>query len=271
MEYYANCILYKTTLMKYVLTILIWALGLSGRSVAQMAPDFDAKQWIDLVETDKGHLTILPIEHASIVFEWQGKTIYIDPAADPSIYIKQKKVASPDLIFITDIHGDHMNAEVLQVINTKNAVIVAPQAVADKLPDSLKGNLKIIKNRQKLNVLGIAVEAIPMYNLPETADSRHPKGRGNGYILTIGGKRIYISGDTEDIPEMRALKNIDAAFVCMNLPYTMDIHQAASAVLEFKPKKVYPYHHRGQDIAAFKKLVIDENKNIDVRLMHWYP
>jgi L-ascorbate metabolism protein UlaG (beta-lactamase superfamily) len=113
-----------------------------------------------------------------------------------------------------------------------------------------------------------------MYNLPETADSRHTKGRGNGYVINIGGKNIYISGDTEDIPEMRALKNIDVAFVCMNLPYTMDINQAASAVLAFKPKIVYPYHYRGSgglsDVAAFKKMVNEKDPKIDVRLAEWY-
>lgn len=119
--------------------------------------------------------------------------------------------------------------------------------------------------------LAIMVKAVPMYNLPQTMDSRHAKGRGNGYLLTIGGKSIYISGDTEDIPEMRALEDVDIAFVCMNLPYTMDINQAASAVLEFKPSIVYPYHHRGQDINAFKKLVNNKNRKIDVRVRNWYP
>ena len=113
-----------------------------------------------------------------------------------------------------------------------------------------------------------------MYNLPDDKDARHSKGRGNGYVLTLGGKRIYISGDTEDIPEMRALKSIDVAFVCMNLPYTMDINQAAGAVLEFKPKVVYPYHYRGQgglaEVEGFKKLVNAGSKSIDVRLRNWY-
>lgn len=113
-----------------------------------------------------------------------------------------------------------------------------------------------------------------MYNLPESPDSRHTKGRGNGYILQLGGKKVYISGDTEDIPEMRALEGIDVAFVCMNLPYTMDINQAASAVLEFKPKIVYPFHFRGQgglsDVEGFKKLVNDGDASIDVRLREWY-
>jgi L-ascorbate metabolism protein UlaG (beta-lactamase superfamily) len=114
-----------------------------------------------------------------------------------------------------------------------------------------------------------------MYNLPESPTSKHTKGRGNGYILNIGGKLIYISGDTQGIPEMRSLKNIDIAFICMNLPYTMDIKEAADAVLEFKPIIVYPYHYRGKDglsdVNAFKSLVEAGNKNIEVRLRNWYP
>jgi L-ascorbate metabolism protein UlaG (beta-lactamase superfamily) len=114
-----------------------------------------------------------------------------------------------------------------------------------------------------------------MYNLPESPDSRHPKGRGNGYIVNVGDKNIYFSGDTEDIAEMRALKNIDVAFVCMNLPFTMDVDQAAQGVLAFKPKVVYPYHFRGQgglsDVAAFKTKVNTGDSKIDVRLRNWYP
>lgn len=121
---------------------------------------------------------------------------------------------------------------------------------------------------------GISIKAIPMYNLREEALKFHTKGRGHGYVLDINDERIYISGDTEDIPEMRNLKNIDKAFVCMNLPYTMPIESAASAVLDFKPKTVYPYHYRGSDglsnINLFKEIVNKEDKSIDVQLLGWY-
>ena len=180
----------------------------------------------------------------------------------------------PDLILITDIHGDHLNAETLNAIETSKAKLIVPQAVADQLPEKLKGKGTVLANGKKITEAGITISAIPMYNLPEAPDSRHTKGRGNGYVLSLGGKTVYISGDTEDIPEMRALKNIDVAFVCMNLPYTMDIEQASSAVLEFKPKIVYPYHYRGQgglnDVEGFKKLVNAVNPSIDVRLRNWY-
>jgi L-ascorbate metabolism protein UlaG (beta-lactamase superfamily) len=120
---------------------------------------------------------------------------------------------------------------------------------------------------------GITIQAIPMYNLtPERADF-HVKGRGNGYVIGLGGSRIYVSGDTEDIPEMRGLEGIDAAFVCMNLPYTMDVEAAADAVLEFRPRIVYPYHYRGRpevsDIGRFRELVA-ANPAIEVRLLRWY-
>jgi L-ascorbate metabolism protein UlaG (beta-lactamase superfamily) len=133
----------------------------------------------------------------------------------------------------------------------------------------------VLNNGQTITESGISIKAIPMYNLPESPDAKHTKGRGNGYVVTFGNKNVYLSGDTQGIPEMRSLKNIDVAFVCMNLPYTMDIDEAASAVLDFKPKVVYPYHYRGQnglaDVEAFRKKVNDSNSKIDVRLRNWYP
>ena len=226
----------------------------------------------DQIKTDSGMLTVQPITHGSVVFTWNGKTIYVDPYGGAKLYSGIKK---PDLILITDIHPDHLDLKTLDSIETTGAVMVVPHAVADQLPEKYKQQLVVLKNGQSTSQLGIAIDAIPMYNLPETADAMHPKGRGNGYVLNLGGKHVYLSGDTEDTPEMRALKNIDVAFVCMNLPYTMDVNQAASGVLAFKPKIVYPYHYRGKnglsDVAAFKKQVNAKNKNIEVRLRQWYP
>jgi L-ascorbate metabolism protein UlaG (beta-lactamase superfamily) len=226
----------------------------------------------DKLETEKGTVTIQPVLHGTVVFNWNGKTIYVDPYGGAEAFTG---IAKPDLILITDIHGDHMDPKTLDAIDTEGAVMLVPQAVADQLPEKYKSQAKVIGNGESTTLMDMEIAAIPMYNLPETEDSRHIKGRGNGYILSIGGKKIYLSGDTEDIPEMRALKNIDVAFVSMNLPYTMDIDQAASAVLEFKPKIVYPYHYRGQDgladVEAFKKKVNEKDKSIEVRLGNWYP
>ncbi len=226
----------------------------------------------DLLKSKKGTIKIQPILHSTLVLEWNNKTIYIDPYGGANAF---KEIPIPDMIIITDIHGDHLNIETLEALQTDKTIFIVPKAVVEKLPQIYHKNLIVLNNNEITKQLGIKIKALPMYNLPDVPDSKHPKGRGNGYILTIGNKQIYISGDTEDIAEMRKLKNIDVAFVCMNLPYTMDINQAASAVLEFKPKVVYPFHYRGKpdmsDVQAFKKIVNDKNPNIEVRLRNWYP
>src|SRR5690606_24059746 len=155
-----------------------------------------------------GQLTIQPVVHGSLVMMWDNNTIYIDPFGGAAAF---DGIPSPDLILITDIHGDHLHLETLNNLETTAATIVAPKAVADQLPEKFKTKLAVIGNGEKTSQLGIDILAMPMYNLPETNDSRHPKGRGNGYVLTIGGKKIYISGDTEDIDEMRQLTGIDVA------------------------------------------------------------
>lgn len=217
-------------------------------------------------------LKIIPIEHATTVLEYGDITIYVDPVGGAEAFKEQKE---PDLILITDIHFDHLNLETLEGLNTSKAKIIVPQAVADKMPAEFTPQLDILNNGDTKERYDILVEAIPMYNLREEALKFHNKGRGNGYVLNIGNERIYFSGDTEDIPEMRALKNIDKAFVCMNLPYTMTEESAASAVLEFNPKQVYPYHYRGKpdvsDVVKFKKLVNEGNADIEVVQLDWYP
>jgi L-ascorbate metabolism protein UlaG (beta-lactamase superfamily) len=243
----------------------VFALGLSMAILSSQAQ----LPQPDVEKVRGGDLTIQPVNHATMVLSYHKKNIYIDPTGGAEAF---KGLAAPDMIVVTDIHGDHFDPKTIQAINTGKATLVVPQAVADKFPPEMdKGKVVILKNGDSKTLEGISIEAIPMYNLPEAADAFHTKGRGNGYVLTIGDKRIYISGDTEDIAEMRALKNIDFAFVCMNLPYTMDVTQAAQGVLAFRPKVIYPYHYRGQDVNAFKSLVNEGDKNIEVRLRSWYP
>src|SRR6185436_1066641 len=206
-----------------------------------------------------------PVEHASFAMKWNGKTVFVDPTKGGDAW---KEFGKPDLILVTDIHGDHHDPKTLTAVRTPESVVIVPAAVAEKMGAD-KGSAKVLANGEKTKVGDIEVEAVPMYNLTEDRKKFHTKGRGNGYVLTLGGKRIYISGDTEDIPEMRALKDIDVAFVCMNLPYTMEVEKAASAVQEFKPKVVYPYHYRDSDVEKFKELVGD-NSGVEVRLRDWY-
>ncbi|GAA0880297.1 hypothetical protein GCM10009119_32670 [Algoriphagus jejuensis] len=226
----------------------------------------------DLIPAKGGDISITPILHGTFVIQYQDLTIYVDPYGGAERFSGQQK---PDRILKTDIHGDHHDQKTLDGLDLSDAILIAPQAVADKLPSGKSKAIKVLENGRSTTLSGVKIEAIPMYNLPETEDSRHPKGRGNGYIVEIGGQHIYISGDTEDIPEMRALRDIDIAFVCMNLPYTMDVAQAADAVSEFKPRIVYPFHFRGReglaDVAKFKELVNAAAPTVEVRLRNWYP
>lgn len=226
----------------------------------------------DEIATTEGTLTVTPILHGTLALEFNGKTIFVDPYGGAT---KFEDLGNPDLILITDIHGDHLNLDTLTELNTENTTFLVPSAVKEKMEGVVAKEILVIANGESKDWSEIGFEALPMYNLPESEDSRHPKGRGNGYVMTFGDKRLYLSGDTEDIPEMRALTNIDYAFICMNLPYTMDIDQAADAVLEFKPKVVYPFHYRGgggkfSDVNAFKALVNAEDPSIEVRIRDWY-
>lgn len=221
----------------------------------------------DTIQTSSNQIIITPITHGSLVLEYDGKTIYIDPYNGLEGY---KNVNSPDLILITDIHGDHLDKKTLKELNLKKAAFIVPDSVKVQLRDMNLTRIETLANGESTEWKNVKIETIPMYNLPETADSRHPKGRGNGYVLTFDDKRLYIAGDTEGIPEMRELEDIDIAFVPMNMPYAMDIEQAADAVLAFSPRIVYPYHYRGSDVEAFKKNVEAQNKHIEVRLRNWY-
>lgn len=239
------------------------ALGLALLALPLVAAERAAT---DVIATRQGDLKIHPINHATLVLQWQEQTIYVDPVGGAKAF---QGLPAPTLILITHEHGDHLNRETLTAVAGPKTQLVAPTAVAGQLPAGLSERTTVLTNGQRREVLGIPIEAIPAYNLAPERQKFHPKGRGNGYVLTLGDKRVYLSGDTEDTPELRALKNIDVAFVCMNLPYTMDVDQAARAVLAFKPRIVYPYHCRGSDLEKFKQLV-SVNPGIEVRVRDWY-
>ena len=213
--------------------------------------------------TSAGQVKITPLNHASTIIQAGGKTIYLDPAK-PAKFFGMPKA---DLILITDIHGDHMDPDSIKDIIKPDTEILAPPAVVQTVTTA-----KPIANGESKSWQNWTIEAIPAYNLkrgPEPGKLFHDKGRGNGYVLTFGDKRFYFSGDTEGVPEMLALKNIDVAFVCMNLPYTMPPEEAADAVIAFHPKIVIPYHYRGSDISVFRKKV--EAAGIQMRVMNYYP
>lgn len=214
-------------------------------------------------QTDAGPVKIIPIYHASLLIEAGGKNIYLDPAKPANF----SGLPPADLILITDIHGDHMDPQSISEISKEGTEIMAPHAVVKTVTSA-----QSISNGETKIWADWSIEAIPMYNIkrgPAPGLLYHPKGRGNGYVLTYGGKRFYFSGDTENIPEMRALKNIYVAFVCMNLPYTMPPDEAAEAVKAFHPQIVIPYHYRGSDLSVFKNDL--QGTGIEVRLLGWYP
>ena len=222
--------------------------------------------------TSAGPVKITPIYHASTLIEAGGKVIYVDPTQKlqlNGVGTGPDLTGRPhaDLILISDIHHDHMDMAAISILSKPDTVIIAPPAVAETVK-----NAKVVANGQTTTWEKWTIEAIPMYNMkrgPAPGQFFHPKGRGNGYVLTYGGKRFYFSGDTEGIPEMRALKNIDVAFVCMYERPTMSPEEAADAVLAFHPKVAIPYHWGTSDPAIFKEKL--QGSGIDVRILNWYP
>jgi L-ascorbate metabolism protein UlaG (beta-lactamase superfamily) len=223
-------------------------------------------------KTTSTALQIAPISHATAVLTFNNEVVYIDPTGGAAAF---SEFAKPTYVVITDIHGDHMDTKTLENLELTTTTIIAPKAVAERITTIKALDIIVIANGEELSFTSFDLEAIPMYNLREEALKFHAKGRGNGYVFTINKERVYFSGDTEGIPEMRTLKNIDKAFVCMNLPYTMGIESAANAVLAFRPKQVFPYHYRGPDglsaVAKFKEIVNKNDAAIEVVQWNWYP
>lgn len=212
-----------------------------------------------------GEVVVHPVDHASMVLETPGGVIYVDPVGGAEAYQGKPQ---PSLILITHEHGDHFDLPTLQALPA--AAIIANPAVHGMLPADLQGRATAMANGDQVDALGARIEAVPAYNTTPDRLQYHPKGRDNGYVLTIGGKRFYIAGDTEDTPEMRALQDIEVAFLPMNLPYTMTIEQAADAVAAFTPATVFPYHHRDSDVQAFAGLVEASGAGSTVVLANWY-
>lgn len=217
---------------------------------------------VETFQTKAGELKITPIRHASLMIEAGGKVIHVDPWSQGNY----EGVPKADIILVTDIHGDHMDPKAIAAVRKDGTQIIAPSAVTATVKESTA-----IKNGETQTVGAFTIEGIPMYNEkrgPAEGKFYHDKGRGNGYVITYGGLRIYVAGDTEGHPEMRALKNIDVAFIPMNLPYTMTPEEAADAVKVFRPKVVYPYHYRDSDTKAFAAAL--SSSGVDVRLRNWY-
>ncbi len=221
----------------------------------------------DTFATNNGQIVVHPVSHASFVMEVPELVIYNDPVGDVSAY---KKYPAPDLILLTHHHSDHYNPKTLAGLMSEGTKILANPKVYEMLPAKLKAAATSIANGGVTDYGKVNIEAIPAYNYTEDRKKYHPKGRDNGYIVTVDGRRIYIAGDTEDIPEMRALQNIDIAFIPMILPYTMDGTQAASALSAFAPKHAYAYHYKGPEKTKFDALAAKSAKGTKLHDGPWY-
>lgn len=203
----------------------------------------------DRFEAQGGRISIYFIRHGTLMIHYNQLVIHVDPVGQ---YADYGKLYQADIVLITHEHSDHLDAKAISQTEKKGTRIIINQAGRDQL-----GKGQVLKNGDSATVKGIKIAAVPAYNTTEGRDRFHPKGRDNGYVLDIGGRRIYIAGDTEDIPEMAELKDIDIAFLPVNQPYTMTPEQAASAARTIKPKVLYPYHYGETDISVLPGLLKD--------------
>jgi len=214
----------------------------------------------DTITTSAGDLKIQFIGHGSLMLTFKGKVIHVDPFSPLADYSKLLKA---DIILITHDHPDHLDLQAIAVIRIKTTALVLTKACAEKMAGGI-----VMQNGDVQTVQGIIIEAVPAYNIVHKRDNGQPfhlRGVGNGYIMTFGDKRVYVAGDTENIPEMKALQRIDIAFLPMNLPYTMTPEMVADAAKAFKPKILYPYHYGNTDTAKIVAALKD-TKEVEVRI-----
>lgn len=228
--------------------------------VSGMAGAVHAKFETDVIQTTTGDLKITFIGHGTLMFQFDGRTIHVDPFGQLADFGQLPKA---DLVLITHEHFDHLDSNALAKVRTEKTTLVLNEAAAKQVTGGT-----LMKNGDQQTIQGIPIEAVPAYNIIHLRDGKnpfHPKGSGNGYVLTLGGKRVYVAGDTENIPEMKNLRNIDIAFLPMNLPYTMTPEMTAAAALSFKPKILYPYHFGETDTNQLIRLLKDQPE-IEVRI-----
>jgi L-ascorbate metabolism protein UlaG (beta-lactamase superfamily) len=244
----------EVTMDKLALAVSFLAFGLAGFASAQ------PRHEKDVFPTAQGDLEITFLGHGSLMMTFGGKILHIDPYGDVADYGTLSKA---DLVLVTHEHFDHLDPAALKAILKPGTAIVGSEACAAKLSGAV-----ILANGESRNLLGLAIEAVPAYNIAHKrpdGNPFHPRGAGNGYVITFGDKRVYIAGDTENTPEMKALKGIDVAFLPMNLPYTMSPEQVADAARAFRPKILYPYHFGDTDTSKLVKLLQGE-KGIEIRI-----
>ena len=254
----------------------------------------------DRIPASGGEITITPVTHATLQIRQGATVILVDPArftpgaplpftpqpgklpelppgitprdsismwpVTPGQLARFDGLAAPTIILVTDEHDDHLDPKAIEALRTPATIVVGPAVVAARVPGTI-----VMANGETRTIGGVGIEAVPMYNLapePGFTEVFHSKGRGNGYVLTVAGTRIYVAGDTACTAEVKALRRIDVAFLPMNLPYTMSAADAAACARAFAPRIVYPYHSFGTDVAAFARAL--DGSGIEVRVRDWY-
>ncbi|WP_332685783.1 MBL fold metallo-hydrolase [Devosia sp.] len=245
--------------------------GMATLPLASLGSGFLTASWAqeseldgDRIATADGDIVIHPVDHASLLLGFGSEVIYVDPVGGAARY---EGLPTPTAILITHGHGDHFDLPTLEAI-AGSAPILTSQEVFDKLPDALQANATAVANGEEGSLNGIAIRAIAAHNITEDRMNYHPVGIGNGYLITLGDKQVYVAGDTEPTPDMLALSGIEVAFLPMNLPYTMTPEQAVEAVNTFKPAIIYPYHYGDSDLSVLQAGV---GAATEVRLRNWYP
>jgi len=245
------------------LLLLAWAAAPGAEVAVTSAVEIDAPA--DTLTTAAGPLVVQPVEHASFLLQWGDLLVAVDPVGEAERYLR---LGRPQLVLVTHKHGDHFDPDVLRELAGQHNVVITTPLVAESVPSC---DAVMLVNGES-HVLGdLRVTAVPAYNTSPERLEYHPRGRDNGYLLERGGVRVYISGDTEDIPELADLAPVDAAFLCVNLPYTMSVAQAARAVGLLRPTVLYPYHFRNgdgshADVEALSGMV----DGAEVRVLGWY-
>jgi L-ascorbate metabolism protein UlaG (beta-lactamase superfamily) len=237
--------------MKNLLTFLL---------IIAMASTASAQFQKDIFKTSGGDLTITFIGHGTLMMEFSGKVIHVDPV---SMFADYATLPKADLVLITHAHGDHLDPGTIEKISKNGMEVVMAAVCQSKFPEG-----KILRNGESGTFAGIGVEAVPAYNIEHgraPGQPFHPKGEGNGYILNFSGFRVYVAGDSENTPEVKALNNIDVAFLPMNLPYTMTPEMVADAAKAFQPKILYPYHFGDTDTGKLTELLKGEKIEIRIR------
>ncbi|MFC1554434.1 MBL fold metallo-hydrolase [candidate division KSB1 bacterium] len=237
------------------LLVLFFAMIFSANTYAQFGTE--------TFKTSKGNLKMTFLGHGSLSFEFEGKNIYVDPDGD----LEWTNLPKADMIMITHEHGDHLDLEIVKTLSKSSTVYLANANSANRLDKA-----KVLKNGDKTSELGLNIQAVPAYNIKHMRGVNspyHPKGTGNGYIITFGDKNVYVGGDTENIPEMKNLKDIEVAVLPMNLPYTMTPEMMADAARMFTPKYLYIYHYKGADIDKLRELMKDV-KGVELRVRDIY-